>query len=172
MARIDHTNCTHPRTPAGRRACRAGNTTFTVADALSVASTMTGAELAANGKAKVEEYILLHGSQAAKRRINAENRSEEILRNAQAARQREDAQIRVTGATARKMARHAAAADKVRAPRQTVAPARIQPRRSGARVAARSSACVQAALHTSGRCACGWHAANFCNTAVYACAGH
>lgn len=24
MARIDHTNCTHPRTPAGRRACRAG----------------------------------------------------------------------------------------------------------------------------------------------------
>jgi hypothetical protein len=25
MARIDHTACTHPRTPAGRRACRAGN---------------------------------------------------------------------------------------------------------------------------------------------------
>lgn len=24
MANIDHTNCTHPRTPAGRRACRAG----------------------------------------------------------------------------------------------------------------------------------------------------
>ena len=22
--RMDHTNCTHPRTPAGRRACRAG----------------------------------------------------------------------------------------------------------------------------------------------------
>lgn len=26
MARMDHTNCSHPRTPAGRRACRAGNT--------------------------------------------------------------------------------------------------------------------------------------------------
>lgn len=25
MARIDHTNCSHPRTPAGRRACRAGS---------------------------------------------------------------------------------------------------------------------------------------------------
>lgn len=24
MARIDHTNCTHPRTPAGRSACRRG----------------------------------------------------------------------------------------------------------------------------------------------------
>lgn len=24
MARIDHTACTHPRTPAGRKACRAG----------------------------------------------------------------------------------------------------------------------------------------------------
>jgi hypothetical protein len=25
MARIDHTNCSHPRTPAGRRACRTGH---------------------------------------------------------------------------------------------------------------------------------------------------
>lgn len=25
MARIDHSNCTHPRTPAGRRACRNGS---------------------------------------------------------------------------------------------------------------------------------------------------
>lgn len=24
MAKIDHSNCNHPRTPAGRRACRAG----------------------------------------------------------------------------------------------------------------------------------------------------
>lgn len=36
-------------------------------------------------------------------------------------------------------------------------PPRIQPRRSGARVSADTSTCVQAALHTGrGRCACGW----------------
>jgi len=35
-------------------------------------------------------------------------------------------------------------------------PARIQPRRSGARVSTDASTCVQAALHTRGRCACGW----------------
>jgi hypothetical protein len=35
-------------------------------------------------------------------------------------------------------------------------PVRIQPRRSGARVRANSSTCVQAALHTGrGLCACG-----------------
>jgi hypothetical protein len=44
----------------------------------------------------------------------------------------------------------------VRAPKATQKPVRIQPRRSGARVAATSSTCVQAALHTRGRCACGW----------------
>ena len=60
-------------------------------------------------------------------------------------------EIKMTGQTARKLARHAAAAD------------RIQPRRSGARVAASSSTCVQAALHTgTGRCACGWHTENHC----------
>lgn len=40
-------------------------------------------------------------------------------------------------------------------------PARIQPRRSGARVSARNTSCVQAALHIDahgGRCACGWEA--------------
>jgi len=73
---IDHTTCTHPRTPSGRRACRAGRT------------------------APVETAP--------------------------------------------------------RAPRATQKPVRIQPRRSGARVAATSSSCVQAALHTRGRCACGW----------------
>lgn len=39
--------------------------------------------------------------------------------------------------------------------------ARIQPRRSGARVSARNTSCVQAALHIDahgGRCACGWTA--------------
>jgi hypothetical protein len=68
--------------------------------------------------------------------------------------------IKMTGPVARRMARQAAAAD------------RIQPRRGGARVSAKNTTCVQAALHTSGRCACGWHAANFCNTAVYACSDH
>lgn len=29
--RIDHTNCSHPRTPKGRAACRAGKPTFNVA---------------------------------------------------------------------------------------------------------------------------------------------
>jgi hypothetical protein len=70
-------------------------------------------------------------------------------------------EIKMTGDMARRMARTAAKAD------------RIQPRRGGARVAAVSSTCVQAALHTaSGRCACGWHTANHCNTSVWACAGH
>lgn len=47
---------------------------------------------------------------------------------------------------------------------------RIQPRRSGARVAASSSTCVQAALHTgTGRCACGWHTDNHCYDA---CSAH
>lgn len=52
---------------------------------------------------------------------------------------------------------------KVDAPvRKTVAAPRIQPRRSGARVSAGSSTCIQAALHIDahgGRCACGWMAA-------------
>lgn len=53
-------------------------------------------------------------------------------------------EIRMTGDVARRMARQAAKAD------------RIQPRRSGARVATGSSTCVQAALHTGrGLCACG-----------------
>lgn len=43
-----------------------------------------------------------------------------------------------------------------RAPSPPQKVVRIQPRRSGARVDATSSACVQAALHTRGRCACGW----------------
>jgi hypothetical protein len=45
---------------------------------------------------------------------------------------------------------------------QIAAKIRIQPRRGGARVAARNTTCVQAALHTgAGRCACGWHTEGF-----------
>lgn len=142
---VSHANCTHPRTPAGRRACRAGVAapkTWTVADALKLASTMTGAELAANGNAKTEAWILEHGTPAAKRRINAKDRVTEIRENAAAARQRENDRMRAAGRVAK-----------------DPKPARIQPRRSGARVSATGSTCVQAALHIDahgGRCACGW----------------
>lgn len=61
-AKIDHTNCSHPRTPKGRAACRASRATVS-------APVVTVPE------------------------------------------------IKMTGATARKLARHAAAADKVRAPK-------------------------------------------------------
>lgn len=60
-------------------------------------------------------------------------------------------EIRMTGAVARRMARTAMKAENMR----------IQPRRSGARVAIDDSGCVQAALHIDahgGRCACGWTA--------------
>jgi hypothetical protein len=61
-------------------------------------------------------------------------------------------EIKMTGPVARRMARQAVKADN----------ARIQPRRSGARVSTRGASCVQAALHVDahgGRCACGWEAA-------------
>lgn len=38
MARIDHSLCTHPRTPAGRRACRAQGNAWTAAIAGDVAA--------------------------------------------------------------------------------------------------------------------------------------
>lgn len=91
---ISHANCTHPPTPAGRRACRKA----------------TGLDI--------------KGPTVTINRVSG-NRT-------------------VTG------------------PRTPEKPARIQPRRSGARVAADGSACVQAALHVDahgGRCACGWVAA-------------
>lgn len=98
---IDHTNCTHPRTPAGRRACRA--------------------QVSAGAPAPVApDYVGEH--------------------------------IRRTAANHAMKARMDREYDEVR----------IQPRRSGARVAAKSSTCVQAALHTGrGRCACGWHTEGF-----------
>lgn len=95
---MDHTNCTHPRTPAGRRVCRNG-----AGDLVGVAGA---------------DYIAEH--------------------------------IRKTAANGR---------FKARMDREYAT--RIQPRRSGARVSATSSTCVQAALHVDahgGRCACGWEA--------------
>jgi len=61
-----------------------------------------------------------------------------------------DEPVKLTGPVARRMAKHAAKAN------------RIQPRRAGARVAIDNSGCVQAALHTTGRCACTWHDENHC----------
>lgn len=125
---IDHTNCTHPRTPAGRRACRAA--------------------VASGGPAPVApDYIAQHilkvrTSHAAKARMDRDYDAQEI---------------RMTGPVARRMAKHAAKSD------------RIQPRRSGARVAIDNSGCVQAALHTTGRCACGWHDARHCEPQVWTC---
>lgn len=51
--RMDHTNCTHPRTPKGRAACRAGRPTFNSATgvldmgtpAVKAKKTMTAAEM-------------------------------------------------------------------------------------------------------------------------------
>lgn len=113
MARIDHTACTHPRTPAGRRACRQGGSPAPAPDYIGDHIRKT----AANG--------------AMKARMD---------------RRYDD--IKMTGPVARRIGRQAMAADN----------ARIQPRRSGARVDARKASCVQAALHTPGtiRCACGW----------------
>jgi hypothetical protein len=108
MARIDHTNCTHPRTPAGRRGCRSGS-----------------------GAPRMPRSV--------GREMEIQSKRLPVMTD----------EIKITGATARKLARHAAKAD------------RIQPRRSGARVSINSSGCVQAALHVDahgGRCACGWTA--------------
>lgn len=108
MARIDHTNCTHPRTPAGRRGCRAAGTAAPAPDYIREAMHRT----LANHKAK--------------------------------ARMDRDYDVQ------------AALIGKIKRRQATEAALRIQPRRSGARVAVDSSTCVQAALHTSrGLCACG-----------------
>lgn len=105
---ISHANCTHPRTPAGRSACRRMN------GSISVPAVNPVRELAeAAGIVKP---------------------------------------IKMTGPVARRMARQAMKAEN----------ARIQPRRSGARVSIDNSGCVQAALHTTGRCACTWHDTNHC----------
>lgn len=90
MTQIDHSTCTHPRTSAGRRACRAG--------------------VDSRGKAFHESRMNEMGEGAPPVAVKLRTR-----------------------------------------------PERIQPRRSGARVAIDASGCVQAALHTGrGKCACGW----------------
>lgn len=129
---MSHANCTHPRTPAGRRACRAGNAAAPVVIAPTVVPTSPG------------------------------------LRHPE---------IKWTAAAVRRAGKAIAKADAMRADRDkarqaAAAAPRIQGRRIPSRVVRDGSGCIQASLHTSGRCACGWHAENFCNPAVWACAGH
>lgn len=111
---IDHTNCIHPRTPAGRRECRSlgGPAGWAAANAAGLNDTTPD---------RISTVSLADRMSA----VTA---------------------VKITGPVARRMARTAAKADN----------ARIQPRRSGARVAATNSTCVQAALHTGDSvCACG-----------------
>lgn len=124
---IDHTNCTHPRTPAGRRVCRDAARVRDVHQAMepqvssiqeAIAYVIANPDKAvAAATAKAEAWIASSGTDKARARVAARKRSQR--------------------------------------------PARIQPRRSGARVSIDNSGCVQAALHTDahgGRCACGWAA--------------
>lgn len=115
---ISHANCTHPRTPAGRRACRAG--------------TPSAVEMAV--KVELGADTLDAAAERRNRMREMQDRLESMA----------DEPVKLTGAVARRMARQAVDAE------------RIQPRRSGARVSATASTCVQAALHTvRGLCACG-----------------
>jgi hypothetical protein len=110
---MDHTNCTHPRTPAGRRACRATNNSVVGLSYVPIPEDFPGTDRAFR-KANPGRPVTLA----------------EAIPN-------------------RRRQRFSEAA-------------RIQPRRSGARVSATGSTCVQAALHIDahgGRCACGWVAA-------------
>lgn len=119
---ISHADCTHPRTPAGRRACRDA---ARIRDEHQAREPRVGSvdeaiayvianpkKAAAAATAKAESWIASYGTDTARARVAARKPSQR--------------------------------------------PARIQPRRSGARVDATASTCVQAALHTRGRCACGW----------------
>lgn len=121
MSRIDHTNCTHPRTPAGRRACRNG----------------------ATAPAPKVDYIAEHIRKTA---ANGAMKARMDRKYAEIKAERM-AEIRANADDSREIAEYLV---------HKAENARIQPRRSGARVSADNSSCVQAALHTHGRCACGW----------------
>lgn len=134
---ISHANCTHPRTPAGRRACRAGNAPV---------APPTGDRTYGAPEIGIPYVVWPEGvSEAGYRKLVREAGDRYTISN------------RDRRGMARTAGRDAQLAAKL-----SQKPARIQPRRGGARVAARSSACVQAALHIDahgGRCACGWVAA-------------
>lgn len=145
---VSHADCTHPRTPAGRRACRAGREV----------TPLTGTVFAPEVRPVPAPEI--------KWTAAAVRRAGKAIAGAEKMRAQREAN----------MALNAIAEDRIKSDnrrQRAEKPARIQPRRSGARVSAGGSSCVQAALHTgTGRCACGWHAADHCNTKVWDCAGH
>ena len=110
MAKIDHSACTHPRTPAGRRACRALHNQHVDGLAMSEMIHRPAPEVVPEG------HVVIPGLG-----VTVPNRRRQRSSDA----------------------------------------ARIQPRKAGARVSAKNSTCIQAALHTpknGGRCACGWSA--------------
>jgi hypothetical protein len=118
---INHANCTHPRTPAGRRACRDNR----IASSSPV-------------KAIYEDRELITPPGVRRARVEALQAKLERAADGEDHRVPNRRRQRASGAV------------------------RIQPRRGGARVAARASGCVQAALHIDahgGACACGWVAA-------------
>lgn len=125
---ISHAGHNHPATPAGRRACRASG-----GDGDSQANRPVGAV-----RKLAEDAGLVTPAADRNARLDAMKARLDSMA---------DEPIKLSGAQARKIARHAAKADRVR----------IQPKRSGARVAIDDSGCVQAALHIGrGKCACGW----------------
>lgn len=102
---MSHADCTHPRTPAARRACRGG-------------VKMTPERRLAESAGLVRPIA----------RIITEEDRDRMSPGKHPGRVRQEQRRE-----------------------------RIQPRRSGARVAIDVSGCVQAALHTGrGKCACGW----------------
>lgn len=49
----------------------------------------------------------------------------------------------------------------------------VMPRRPAVAARGPKTGCVQAALHTGGgRCACGWHTADYCDVSTWPCMGH
>lgn len=154
--RIDHTTCSHERTPKARAACRARQRDYD--------STMTAVreaktpEMDASTRAAAVTFLADHrAKQAAAPAARAETK---ITRRSR----RTDPALRVAD---RRMSEIRAAAD-----RETWREARSSARKAALRVVSRPvipsadgldyGHCVQAALHTGGgRCACGWHTAGF-----------
>lgn len=132
---MSHANCLHAATSAGRRECRSlgGPAGWAAANSNAI-----------NKPTGMPEPVLTDRMAAMGRAIA------EVIADPNAAVARGNA-----GTESWIMAHGTKAA------RRRVETRRIQPRRGGARVPARSSACVQAALHIDehgGRCACGWEA--------------
>lgn len=138
MARIDHTNCSHPRTPAARSACRK------IAQQRSLGINVeSSADSSANRGVVVDstpDYIAdqIRATVANhKMKARMDRDYAKIRAAARAARAAESARTKAAGRLAK-----------------IGKPSPIKPSDDGNDYAH----CVQAALHTGyGRCACGWH---------------